>query len=224
VLGGYTYSKVMGIGGALFGDQSRTQDERNRKAEYAALEFNQKQRLTVAWIYELPFGSGKRYGQGMPAAGRAVLGGWSVQGLFTAHSGFPLTPNSGVSSNVGRQDMNRSNRICDGNLGRGDRRLNRWFDTNCFPDHTFGAFGNSGNDVIVGSGMNNFDLSLFKNTRVPIGFREPATLQFRAELFNALNHPSFGDPSLTANTRRFGVVSTTRTSGRQIQLALKFLF
>src|SRR5262249_23842464 len=101
VLGGYTYSTVVGIGGALFGDQSRTQDERNRRAEYAALEFNQKQRLTVAWIYELPLGSGKRYGQGMPAAGRAVLGGWSVQGLFTAHSGFPLTPNSGVSSNVG---------------------------------------------------------------------------------------------------------------------------
>lgn len=48
----------MGIGGALFGDQSLATGRTNRRAEYAPLEFNQKQRLTMAWIYELPFGKG----------------------------------------------------------------------------------------------------------------------------------------------------------------------
>ena len=119
----------MGIGGALFGDQSRQQDARNRRTEYAPLEFNQKQRLTVAWIYELPF------------ARRRAFGGWSSQGSFTAHTGFPLTPTSSVSSNVGRQDTNRADRLCDGNLESGARSINRWFDTNCFVNHPFGRFG-----------------------------------------------------------------------------------
>jgi hypothetical protein len=212
ILGAYTYSKVMGIGGALFGDQSRQQDARNRRAEYAPLEFNQKQRLTVAWIYELPFWTGK------------PLGGWSVQGSFTAHSGFPLTPTSSVSSNVGRQDTNRADRTCDGNLSGGARRLDRWFDTSCFANHPFGRFGNSGNGVIIGPGVNNFDFAFMKNTRIPLGGREPLTVQLRAEFFNGFNHPSFADPVLAAGTAQFGVIRGTRIGGREIQMALKLLF
>jgi hypothetical protein len=129
-----------------------------------------------------------------------------------------------VSSNVGRQDLNRANRTCNGNLSGGSRTLNRWFNTSCFPDHFFGVFGNSGNGVIGGPGVNNFDLAFMKNTAVPIGRREPATLQFRAELFNALNHASFGDPSLTTSTAQFGVIRGTSIPGRQIQIGAKLLF
>lgn len=224
LLGAYTYSKVMGIGGALFGDQSRTQDARNRRAEYAPLEFNQKQRLTVAWIYELPFGKGKPFGSGLSGAAQALAGGWSVQGSYTAHSGFPLTPTSSVSSNVGRQDMNRADRLCDGNLPGEQRTLNRWFDTACFVNHAFGRFGNSGNGVIIGPGINTFDLGVFKNTAIGLGDRAPVTVQFRAEFFNAFNHPSFGDPNLSAGTSQFGVIRSTRVGGREIQMALKLMF
>lgn len=212
LLGAYTYSKAMGIGGALFGDQSRQQDARNRRSEYAALEFNQTQRLTVAWVYELPF------------AKRKVFGGWSTQGSFTTHTGFPLTPTSSVSSNVGRQDWNRSDRICDGNLSGDARTIDRWFDTSCFPSHAFGTFGNSGNGVVIGPGVNVFDLTLMKNTPIPIGRQEPGILQFRAEFFNAFNHASFGDPNMNAGTAQFGLIRSTRINGREIQLALKFLF
>ncbi len=171
-LGSYTYSKVLGIGGALYGDQSRQQSGYNRRAEYATLEFNQTQRLTLSWIYELPFGKGKRIGSSLTGVGAALAGGWSFQGAYTAHSGFPLTPSSGVSSTVGRMDLNRSNRICNGNLSGGARTINKWFDTSCFPDHAFGVFGNSGNDVIGGPGVNNFDLAPFmKNTAIYAGKR-----------------------------------------------------
>ena len=110
----------MGIGGALFGDQSRTQDERNRAAEYAPLEFNQKHRATVAWVYELPFGHGKPIGSSLSSLPARHCRRMVDSGNFTAHTGFPLTPTSSISSNVGRQDMDRANRYCDGNLG-GDR-------------------------------------------------------------------------------------------------------
>jgi hypothetical protein len=224
ILGAYTYSKVMGIGGALFGDQSRQQDARNRRSEYAALEFNQTQRLTMAWIYELPFGKGRPMGSNLSGAGNALIGGWSFQGTFTAHTGFPLTPTSSVSSNVGRQDTNRADRICDGNLSGDSRTIDRWFDTRCFVNHPFGRFGNSGNGVITGPGINVFDLTLMKNTPIAVGRREPLTMQFRAEFFNAFNHASFGDPNLAAGTAQFGIIRSTRIGGREIQLAMKFLF
>jgi opacity protein-like surface antigen len=212
ILGAYTWSKAMGIGGALFGDQSNQQDARNRRAEYAVLEFNQDHRLTAAWIYELPF------------AKRRLAGGWSFQGSLTAHTGFPLTPRSTVSSNVGRQDQNRADRLCDGNLDPGARSIDRWFNTACFVNHPFGRFGNSGNGVIEGPGLQSFNLTAMKNTFLPIGRQEPLNLQFRAEFFNAFNHPSFGDPNMNAGTAQFGFIRSTRVGGRQIQLALKLIF
>ena len=221
IIGGYTFSKAMGIGGALFGDQSRTQDERNRAAEYAPLEFNQKHRLTMAWVYELPFGQGKPLGAGLPAP---LVGGWSLQGNFTWHTGFPLTPLSSISSNVGRQDLDRANRSCDGNLSGDARSVNGWFDTACFANHSLGTFGNSGNGVIVGPGLTTLDLAALKNTAIPLPGREPGQLQLRAEFFNSLNHAAFGDPNLTAGTAQFGLIRSTRVNGREIQLALKFLF
>lgn len=223
IIGGYTYSKAMGIGGALSGDQSRTQNEYNRKAEYSQLEFDQKHRVTLAWVYELPFGHGRLFAGSSQGPVGALIGGWSVQGDFTAHTGFPLTPTSAVSSNVGRQDLNRANRLCDGNLSGDQRSVNKWFQTSCFADHAFGRFGNSGNGVIQGPGLVTADLATLKNTSLPL-LGERGALQFRAEFFNALNHAAFGDPNLTNGTAQFGLIRSTRVNGREIQLALKFIF
>jgi len=224
IIGGYTYSKAMGIGGALFGDQSRTQDERNRAAEYAPLEFNQKHRVTLAWVYELPFGRGRTMGTNFHGPAGSLISGWSIQGSFTAHTGFPLTPVSSASSNVGRQDMNRADRSCDGNLSGDRQSVNGWFQTSCFANHAFGRFGTSGNGVIVGPGLTTVDLAVLKNTAVPLPGRESGNLQFRAEFFNALNHAAFNDPNMTAGTAQFGLIRSTRVNGREVQLALKFLF
>ncbi|MPY87686.1 MAG: TonB-dependent receptor plug domain-containing protein [Luteitalea sp.] len=223
VLGAYTWSKATGIGGALSGDQSNAQDARNRDAEHARLEFDQTHRLTVAWIYELPFGSGKSFGANLGGLAGALASGWSVQGTFLAHTGFPLTPRSTVSSNVGRQDQNRPDRVCDGKLDGGARSVERWFDTSCFANHPFGRFGNAGNGIIEGPGLQTFDLALMKNNRISVAGQE-ITVQFRVEAFNAFNHPAFGDPNMAVGTPQFGAIQSTRIGGRELQLGLKLLF
>jgi hypothetical protein len=63
-----------------------------------------------------------------------------------------------------------------------------------------------------------------KNTYISLGAREPMNVQFRAEFFNAFNHPVFNDPNLAAGTPQFGTIRSTRVGGREIQLALKVLF
>ncbi|MDQ6708397.1 MAG: hypothetical protein M3Z85_20760 [Acidobacteriota bacterium] len=90
-------------------------------------------------------------------------------------------------------------------------------------------FGNLGRNVIIGPGFQNIDFSLEKNTRVT----EKTNLQFRADFFDMLNHPNFGQPNRTVSTaagNTFGQISNTRFpvgdsgSSRQIQLAMKFIF
>jgi len=85
------------------------------------------------------------------------------------------------------------------------------------------AFGNSGTGIVDGPGQANLDLALSKTAIVnwPI---EKSSVQFRAEFFNALNHPQFANPDTNFTSPTFGVISSTAVNPRVIQLALKLAF
>jgi hypothetical protein len=98
-----------------------------------------------------------------------------------------------------------------------------------------GQFGNLGRNIVTGPGIVDWDGSALKN----FNFTEYKLLQFRFEIFNALNHPNFADPSLSLvgnqltsaglaipGTGSFGVVSATRggIDMRELQFSLKFIF
>ena len=85
------------------------------------------------------------------------------------------------------------------------------------------GFGNVGPGTTLGPGQNNWDASITKLTRVG-GIREDATLQFRAEFFNAWNHPQFGNPGANVNAATFGRITTNSVNARLIQFALKYAF
>ena len=87
------------------------------------------------------------------------------------------------------------------------------------PVFTYGSVARTLPDVRV-PGTRSYDLSLFKNFK-PV---EKLTLQFRAEAFNAFNHPQFGVPDSSVNSVTFGRISGTANSPRNMQLALKLLF
>lgn len=87
-------------------------------------------------------------------------------------------------------------------------------------------FGSLGRNALTGPSFVNTDLSLVKNTKLT----ERMNLQFRAEAFDVLNHPNFGNPNLNAQSSTFGRITSTRFptgdfgSARQLQLSLKVQF
>ena len=105
-------------------------------------------------------------------------------------------------------------------LDKGERTRARWFNTAAFALPQPGRFGTAPRHPIHLPGLNQVDAGATKNFR----FWESHQLQFRAEFFNAFNHPVFNDPNLAAGTPQFGTIRSTRVGGREIQLALKVLF
>jgi hypothetical protein len=94
-----------------------------------------------------------------------------------------------------------------------------WFNPNSFARTPALRLGTSGRDIISAPGFANWDMSLFKN----FYFRESTSLQFRAEFFNALNHPRFDPPNMDVSSPVFGMIQSAEPP-RIIQLGLRLQF
>jgi hypothetical protein len=168
------------------------------------------------------------------------LGGWQLNGIYMLASGLPQTvclDRDIVGLGTGTDVCERPNVLSNPNLSSGQRTADEYFNINAFQLQAPGTFGNSGRNNVRGPGINNLDLSLFKDFALPhikgLGGSESPRLQFRTEFFNALNHTQFGSIDTTfvpqdnvagsPSSSPFGSVSGARTP-RQIQFALKFLF
>src|SRR5262249_54210586 len=167
---------------------------------------------------ELPFGEGKRWGNGNTAATK-ILGGWQINGITTLQSGLPFTPAlAAPTTNTGTGS--RPNRTGEGSLPRSQRTLQRFFDVTAFSTPTQFTYGNAGRNILYGPGYVNFDFSLFKNIRLG----ETRALQFRSEFFNLFNTPQFGLPDATIGLDSAGRISSLAGEMRQIQFGLKLIF
>jgi hypothetical protein len=184
--------------------------------------FNVPQRLTVATVWELPLGRGKRFAKGVSPFWNRVVGGWAADVIATFSSGNPFTVNAPNNTAAPLTNF-RANRLCNGRpeLQNTDLRTNGlfWLDTACFAAPPAGFFGNSGTFIITGPGYNNWDLAIEKSAQL----RESMNLQFRAEFFNALNHAQFRNPDSLVGDANFGQVNQARDA-RQIQFGMKLLW
>jgi len=235
------YSSGLGFlisytGGKLIDDSSQTvtflgpagnkQDFYNRRAERSISTQDVSSRLVMSFVYDLPFGRGRKFLAGSGPAAQWILSGWQINGIVTFQTGTPVIitqtqNNTGLGSSGQRPNNNgRSGKITGGTK---DERLNKWFDRSVFdfaPAFTFGNVSRTSPDI-RNPGQRNFDLSVFKNLR----FREDSiTVQFRAEAFNAFNTTQFAAPNAQVGNPSIGVISGTAIGARQVQLALKLLF
>lgn len=222
----YTWSKLIDNGsGRVFGETAfvpPVQNSYDLRAERSLSEGDIAHRLVVSHTVDLPFGRSRALFSDAPRALDLLIGGWSLTGAATFHSGFPLAltsiGNSGVGSAVLRPNSTGRSAELD---GPPQSRLNRYFDIAQFtlPDpFTFGNVSRTLPDV-RGPGRRNYDAAVQKGFTL----REPWTLLFRAEAFNLTNTPYFFAPGEQLGTPTFGVINAS-TGERQIQFALKLVF
>jgi hypothetical protein len=172
-----------------------------------------------SYIYELPFGSNKRWLQS--GMGRWVLGGWQINGIFSAYSGLPLdirVSNASLNTpgnNNNRPDLTGTPTILGG-IGPGKK----WFDVTAFSQPAPGKFGTTGRNILNGPKLINADLSLFRKFRIT----ERTGGEFRAEAFNFANSPHFDRPNSTLGGTGFGEISSAMADHRVIQFGLKIIF
>jgi hypothetical protein len=232
-LASYTWGKALtgapdhlstsGAGaGVDVGTFREPQNPDNLAAERGLAEFDVKHRGVVSYIWEIPFGRGRRFGSNAGGVANAVLGGWNLAGIHTFQSGLGLTAiqTGGGVLDLGGERRGRPNRV--GNP-EGPQTIDEWFNKAAFSatDPTRGiVFGDSGVGVMRGPRLVNFDFTLSKEFRLD----DRRYFQFRTELFNAFNHTNLGLPNLDIASAAFGQIRTTSTPARIIQFGLKFYF
>jgi len=198
-------------------------DRNNISAERGPYDYDRTHVFTSNFICYLP-----RLARGslnQPVL-RPVLNGWQLSGIVRMWSGYPLDAvmNYDVAGIGGTQNQ-RPNAIAD---AQGPRTTDQWFNRNAFARPANGTFGNLGRNALRGPGVNKWDIALFKNFKVSEG----KNVQFRGEMFNAFNHPSFITVGRTLSTTatainplasNFAVVTDTRDA-RVVQFGLKLTF
>jgi len=195
------------------------QDFRNFKAERGLSDFDTRHRFIFSGLYQLPF---KADGGIM----KRVTEGWSIAPIFSTQSGNPFSPIIPVVDTRGSLlAFNRPNVVAGQPLNVPNPSPSQWLNKNAFSQQTTG-FGNAGRNILTAPGMYNLDFSVAKNTFIT----ERVALQFRAEVFNILNHPNFTQPVNSITSQQFGQITATRavrgdvSSSRQIQLGMKLVF
>jgi hypothetical protein len=213
-------SAAAGIGGSAFNGWQGFLNNHDPARDHGLSDFDVAHRLAVSFVWNLPFGKDRKFGGGASGLTQAFIGGWQINGIYIFQGGFPF---SVQAADVGcLNDMpfctttNRADIVGDIHAGGGT--IERWFNTDAFAQPGPGVLGNSGRNILRGPGINNLDLSLFKNF-----YAGDATLQFRIEAFNALNHPQFNAVSTNLTAPTFGVVTGAR-DGRIVQLGVKVLW
>jgi len=233
LLASYTFSKALDTDGADINSTSSGNaltlgDQNSPKQRWGRASFDRTHRFVLSETWDLP----------SPHSGvaRAMLGGWSLASVITIQSGTALTIGDTNAHNVFgiSQDRAELTGACKkAQLVRGgpiEAKLNAFFNTSCFTnppiigtDGIGTGFGNSPTGLVDGPPQANIDLAVSK--RWPLKWpHENCEIQFRAEFFNALNHPQFANPDANFTSPTFGVITTTSVNARVGQLALRFAF
>lgn len=211
----YTYSHCLDYGD---GDvPGAINDAYNLAAEYGTCGYDVRHMLVVNYVYDLPIFNTAT------GAKRAFLGGWQLSGITTIYSGSPLTIGSNADTAHCGCGGYRANLI--GNANNGPRTQAEWFNTAAFAAPLNDTFGNGGRNIVDGAGIDNFDVSLFKNfAGIPFpGNKEGATMQLRFEFYNFFNTTQFNGFSTTLQSGNFGQATGTRLP-RELQIGAQFIF
>jgi hypothetical protein len=217
----YTFSKAIDNGSAIRshpGEPPFPQNPLDLKADRGLATHDERHRFVTSLLWELPIGKGQRF---LNTGGvlNFVLGGWQIGTILNKRSGLPFTPNYGQdSANIGYDIRPNATGISP---KLSDATPNRFFNTAAFARVAPYTYGNLGRTNVIGPGLFTWDFSTMKRFPIPV---EGHALEFRFEAFNFGNHPNWGAPDSTFFSAAFGRITSTFTTMRSIQFALKYVF
>jgi hypothetical protein len=237
----YTYAHAIDTNSTFSSTDTNAnapQNSLNLAAEKASSDFDIRHRLSVGYIYDLPIG--KTMWRSSNRAANYAISDWQLSGIFTAQTGSAFTPViSGNTSCTGEFQnfgalTDRPNVV--GSYYPSHQTPNQWVSPGAFSNPFVDAggqcaFGNAGRNILRGPGLTDLDFSLVRHFRIG----EKKSLEFRAEIFNILNHANFATPERDVASASFGQIFNTVqplagiASGgpgdpREIQFALRFIF
>jgi hypothetical protein len=192
------------------GSPSFSQSATDLEAWEGPCGFDTRHRFVSSFVGQLPFA---KDGSGLT---KAVLGGWTVSGIYAYRTGRPFTVTQG-SNNVGQGHTGLPNRVGD---GEGPQTVDAWFDKAAFQAVPSGTFGNSGRNILRGPDWQSLDLSLQKT--FPIGRTD---LSVRWDVFNVFNTVNLGLPDANiSNTATVGQIRSLSGDARLMQFSARFRF
>ncbi|MEK7408626.1 MAG: TonB-dependent receptor [Acidobacteriota bacterium] len=171
-------------------------------------EFDNPHRVTMAAIYELPFGPGKPLAPASPVLSR-LAGGWQISAIYIYQTGRALFLPAALATGTSPKIPNPT--------------IDRWINPDAMrilPPFTARRIPWTWNDLRQHD-MNNWDISILKNTSL---HQERVKLQFRCEMINAFNRTWFGGPDVNPASGSYTRVLGQANQPRNIQLALKLTF
>jgi hypothetical protein len=226
-------SAAAGVGATGAGFQGFA-DNHRPELDYGPSDFNVDQRFVASYVYQLPFGRGKKVGGGMNRAADLIVGGWETTGIATFQAGFPYSIQASDIQGVNNSPFVRADQVqgCNihGNLTQKFQRIN----PACFTQPPLGVYGATKRNFLRQPGINNWDMGMAKNFRIA----EHVNFKFAGDFFNAWNHHQYaigtgaligsgagGGSSIdnTVSDTNFGLI-TNASASRIIQLSGKLSF
>ncbi|HEV2247185.1 MAG TPA: TonB-dependent receptor [Terriglobia bacterium] len=209
--GAYTYSHAIDM--ADYSDWTETIWPSNLAwgRNRASASYDIPHNFELGYVYELPFGGGKKFAKGGGAA-QAILGGWQINGIFSAFMGGRDTLTaSDASLNMpdNQQTPDQVSPLVYKGCYGPDKGCTM-FDTSSFVRVTDVRFGTVGRNTLRRPGVVNMDTSIYRTFKI----FEKLDLQFRAEAFNLSNTPHFDRANRNVNSSNFGKVTATDSGGR----------
>jgi hypothetical protein len=226
-------SAAAGVGATGAGYQG-FEDNHNPGLDYGPSDFDVDHRFVASYVYQLPFGQGKKFAASVNRAENLVIGGWEASGITTFQTGFPFTIQANDIQSLNDSQFMHANYVPGCNIHAGLNGKFQRINGACFTQPALGEYGNIGRNTLRAPGINNFDMGFGKTFDI----FERLRFALKMDAFNIFNHHQYtdnvggllvagsGGNSVIDNTvgdSKFGLITRAGTS-RVIQFSGKLTF
>ena len=180
-------SAAAGVGATGAGYQGFEYNH-NPNLDYGSSDFSVNQRFVSSYVWELPFGRGKKFANQVNRAADVAIGGWQLSGIVTFQSGFPFTVVANDVQGINDSQFMHANIVSGCNIHGGLTGKFARINPACFTQPGLGTFGTVGRSTLRQPGINNFDTAIGKQFRIT----ERVNFLFKMDTFNTFNHHQYG--------------------------------